>query len=294
MHPEDRRNPWLARRGLNIAHQGGSLEAPANTTYAFDRALAAGADMLEIDVHATVDGHLVVLHDATVDATTDGHGPVDAMTLDQLRQLDAAHWFVPGSGAVRGAPRAGYPWRGVAAGLRPPPPDFTPEDFTVPTLERVLSQFPDTPVSIDIKRTAPDTAAYEQRLAELLRAFDRTDDVLVASFQDKALAAFHAHAPDVRTGMGPDAARAFWTSAQDGPGTGDPRYLALQVPVTFEGVAVVSESFVTKAHANGLAVHVWTINDPETMRWLLDVGVDGIVTDRPTLLAQVLRRPPRD
>lgn len=95
-------NPWPARRILNIAHQGGEVEAPSNTLFAFKTAVEKGADVLELDVHATADRELVVIHDATVDRTTDGHGRIDAMTLEHVKALDAAHWFVPGSGTCHG------------------------------------------------------------------------------------------------------------------------------------------------------------------------------------------------
>jgi len=93
-------NPWTERRVLNIAHQGGEVEAPSNTMYAFKTALAKGSDVLELDVHATADGELVVLHDATVNRTTNGSGRVDTMTLAQIKLLDAAHWFVPDVGTT--------------------------------------------------------------------------------------------------------------------------------------------------------------------------------------------------
>lgn len=287
-------NPWLARRPLNIAHQGGQLEAPGNTVYAFARALTVGAHMLELDVHATLDGEVVVVHDATVDRTTQGRGWLSQLTLQQLRRLDAAYWFVDGVGASQDAAGGAYSWRGVATGQRPPPVGFTASDFTIPTLERVLARFPDTPMSIDIKRTAPETAGYEQRVAELLNRFDRADDVLVASFFDRAIEAFRHHAPRLGTGMGPVALQQLWLRLQDGPCTVDAGVHAVQVPLTYHGTSVVSEAFVAAAHDSGLAVHVWTVDDRPTMHWLLDIGVDGIVTDRPSVLAEVLRGRPTE
>ena len=285
-------NPWLERRVLNIAHQGGEIEAPSNTLYALKTAKAKGSEVLEIDVHATADRELVVLHDDTVDRTTNGKGRVDAMTLEEIQKLDAAHWFVEGCGTCHGKPAADYGLRGYATGerkLNGRMKQYSPSDFTIPTLREVLQTFPDDFINIEIKSTAPQTAPYEKELAELLAEFGRTDDTLVVSFLDQAIEAFKAYAPDVHTATATGETAAFWASAQGPlPGAPNPRYQALQVPIQLNGVTVVTPEFVAKAHANGLAVHVWTINDRAEMESLLDMGVDGIMTDRPTLLEAVL------
>jgi glycerophosphoryl diester phosphodiesterase len=291
--PAAHANPWLERHPLNIAHQGGEIEAPSNTLFALKTARDKGADVLEIDVHATADGEIVVLHDATVDRTTDGSGRVDAMTLEQIKALDAAHWFVPGCGTCHGRPDADYAYRGYATGERRLPGRlrrrFSPNDFRIPTLREVLQTFPDALINIEIKATAPETAPYEEALAALLDEFGRTDDTIVVSFLDHATERFKLHAPLVSTAVGTAQAALFWASAQGPlPGAPNPRHHALQVPIELNGITVVTPDFVRRAHANGLAVHVWTINDRATMEWLLDIGVDGVMTDRPTLLEQVL------
>ena len=287
-------NPWLERRVLNIAHQGGEIEAPSNTLFALKRARARGSEVLEIDVHATADRELVVLHDATVDRTTDGTGRVDQMTLEQIRRLDAAHWFVPGCGTCHGRPEADYALRGLATGERKIPSrlrrrGYTRGDFGIPTLREVLRAFPHELINIEIKASAPQTTPYEGELAALLGEFGRTDDTIVVSFTDNATELFKLQAPLVSTAVGTAQAAAFWASAQGPlPGAPNPRHQALQVPVELGGVTVVTPGFVERAHATGLAVHVWTINDRATMEWLVDIGVDGVMTDRPTLLEQVL------
>lgn len=285
-------NPWLDRRVLHVAHQGGEIEAPSDTLYAFDTALAKGADVLEMDVHATADGEVVVLHDATVDRTTDGSGRVDELALAEIQALDAAYWFVPGCGTCHGRPDEDYVLRGLATGDRPIPDElagFEPGDFTIPTLRAVLERYPDVPLNIEIKNTAPDTAPYEATIAGLLEEYDRVDDVIVVSFLDHAIEAFKLHAPQVHTATATGEAALFTVSATAAlPGAPNPRYVALQVPITYQGVEVVTPDFVADAHANGLAVHVWTIDDRPTMEWLVDIGVDGIMTDRPTLLEEVL------
>ena len=285
-------NPWLERRVLNIAHQGGEIEAPSNTLFAFKTALEKGADVLELDVHATADGELLVLHDATVDRTTNGSGRVDQMTLAQIKALDAAHWFVPGCGTCHGRPAEAYAYRGFATGERPIPEElsrFAPNDFRIPTLREVLETFPDELINIEIKATLPETTPYEGKLAALLAEFGRTDDTIVVSFLDHAVELFKLQAPSVHTATGTVQTALFWASAQGpAPGLPNPRYQALQVPIEFQGLTVVTPEFVQRAHANGLAVHVWTINDRAEMEWLIEIGVDGVMTDRPTLLEQVL------
>lgn len=289
-------NPWLERRVLHIAHQGGETEAPSNTLFALDTALEKGADVLEIDVHATADRELVVIHDTTVDRTTDGSGRIDRTDLATLKQLDAAHWFVPGCGACHERPEDDYVYRGYATGDRTIPDelgDVEPNGFRVPTLREVLERFPDTMINIEIKRTVPDTTPYEDLLAGLLAEFDRDDDTIVVSFYDQAMELFKAQ--EVRAGVDVSDAPATGqagafvaTTLEAAPGAPNPRFEALQVPITYEGIPVVTRDFVEDAHANGLAVHVWTIGDPDTMRWLIDIGVDGIMTDVPTVLEQVL------
>jgi glycerophosphoryl diester phosphodiesterase len=295
-------NPWLERRVLNIAHQGGEIEAPSNTLFAFKTAKDKGADVLELDVHATADGQLVVIHDTTVGRTTnadpDGrieaheNRRVDQMTLAEVKRLDAAHWYAEGCGTCRGKPADDYVYRGYATGERELPEElseFEPNDFRIPTLREVLDAFPRDFVNIEIKRTAPDTAPYEHRLAALLEEYGRTSDTIVASFYDTAMELFKLHAPGVSTATATGETAAFWASAQGpAPGAPNPRYQALQVPTTFNGVPVVTPAFVQRAHANGLAVHVWTIDDRPTMESLIDLGVDGIMTNRPTLLEEVL------
>ena len=286
-------NPWLERRVLHIAHQGGEIEHPSNTLFAFKRALRKGADVLELDVHATADRELVVLHDATVGRTTNGSGRVDQMTLEEIKALDAAYWFVPGCGTCHGRPDEEYVYRGLATGDRPIPLElrwYSPNDFRIPALREVLETFPDELINIEIKNTLPDTEPYERELAALLAEFGRTDDTIVVSFLDHAEELFKLWAPEVHTATATVQTAAFWATTQGPlPGAPNPRYQALQVPIVFEGITVVSPDFVDDAHANGLAVHVWTIDDRATMEWLVDIGVDGIMTNRPMVLERVLR-----
>ena len=281
-------NPWLERAPLNIAHQGGEEEVPSDTLYGFKTALPKGVDVLELDVHLTSDGHVVALHDTTVDRTTNGTGTVEQMTLAQIKELDAAYWFVPDVGTSHSRAPEEYLFRGVASGERPPPEGFEPNDFTIPTLDEVLTAFPDTLINIELKQSNS-TGRFEMAVADLLRKHGRVDDVIVVSFLDHSLEVFKALAPDVHTATATVQAGLFWGSSQGPlPGAPNPRHVALQVPMDLVA-DVTTEDFVKNANANGLAVHVWTINDRETMEQLLDWGVQGIMTDRPTLLEEILQ-----
>ncbi|MBA3653806.1 MAG: glycerophosphodiester phosphodiesterase [Actinobacteria bacterium] len=274
-------NPWIDRRVLNYAHQGGAREAPSSTLFALRQAIAAGAHALELDVHATADGHLVVCHDATVDRTTSAAGAIATMTLADVQALDNAYWWVSGHVVAPGRPDADYVHRGKAPDDR---------DFGIATLREVLDAVPGVFLNLDIKQTAPAVEPYEAALAELLQEYGRTDDVIVASFNDLATDAFKHHAPAVSTSAGTVAVAEFFAAVRDGEPTpsGVLRHHALQVPATFQDVTLVDERFVTRAHEAGLAVHVWTIDDPAEMRRLVELGVDGVMTDRPSVLTEVL------
>jgi glycerophosphoryl diester phosphodiesterase len=272
-------NPWLDRRVLVYAHQGGAREGPSSTLFAMRQALAAGAHALELDVHATADGHLVVCHDATVDRTTDGEGAIAEMTLAELVALDNAYWFVPNEVVAPGRPDADYLHRGKA------PVDL---DFGIAPLEAVLQMFPGVYLNLDIKQTAPVVAPYEQALADLLRRYGRTDDVIVASFWDVATDEFRRVCPEIPTSAGTLATAAFWEAVQNDTAAPDLPHVALQVPPTFQEHTIVDERFVARAHDAGLAVHVWTIDDPDEARRLVALGVDAVITDVPRLISSVL------
>lgn len=288
--PSAPKGTWMERRPLHIAHQGGENEVPSATMYALKTAIRKGADMLEVDVHVTADGELVVLHDTTVDRTTSGTGAVQDLPLAEIQKLDAAHWFVPGRNAVHDAAAGDYVLRGIRTGGKAPPPGCTPDDFRVPTLREVLTEFPDVLMNIEIKNGPPQGTGYEEKLAAMLAEFGRGDDVIVASFIDSWTETFRAYNMDVSTSTGTGQTAVFKATTMElGPGSPTLLHDALQVPIEFEGVEVVNADFVADAHANGLAVHVWTIDDAATMHQLLDWGVDGIMTAEPTVLEQVLQ-----
>jgi glycerophosphoryl diester phosphodiesterase len=298
-------NPWLTeRRMLNLAHGGGQHEAPDNTLYAFKTALDRGADALEMDLHITLDGHVVVIHDSTVDRTTNGTGCVVAHTLAELRQLDFAYEWVPGEGPTPGLDPSSYPFRGVATGDVAPPPGFAASDFSVATLEEVFQAQPDALMVMELKPTevyqSHDCPAFVQSLppedrpdlaaevARLIDAYGMADQVLVASFIDELLHRFMALAPGVDTSFPIGESIDVYVAYVQGLPLPNPRgHEAFQVPRTYSGIDI-DEGVVAYARANGVAVHYWTINDPAEMQELLGWCADGLITDEPSVLAEVL------
>jgi glycerophosphoryl diester phosphodiesterase len=249
-----------------FAHRGGARIAPENTIEAFAAGLAAGADRLEMDVHATRDGHVVVLHDATVDRTTDGSGLVREMTLAELHRLDAGARFAGDGGD--------FSFRG--RGVR------------VPTLAAVLEAFPGVPLNIEIKQDEP---AIERAVLGVLDRFAARGQVLLAAEEGRIMARIRAAAPGVLTSFSAGDVLEFVTAWHGG--TLDayrPPGVALQIPPSFGDVQLVTAESVAIAHGMELEVHVWTIDDPVEMERLLDLGVDGIMTDRPSVLKEVLVR----
>ncbi len=272
---------WLERRIIAYAHQGGAWESPSSTLHAIRHALDAGATGIELDVHATADGELVVCHDGTVDRTTDRSGTIASFTLAELQQMDFSYWWIPGADVTPGRPPEEYPFRGLAPG---------DPSFGIATLREVLEEFPGVVLNLDIKQTAPVVAPYEAALARLLAEYKRDDDVIVASFLDPATDAFRSHAPDVPISAGTIATAEAWRAAQAGEPMPKTPAVAYQVPERQGDLVVVDDRFVAAAHDAGKAVHVWTIDDTESMERLLDLGVDGIISDLPTTLSGVLAR----
>jgi glycerophosphoryl diester phosphodiesterase len=256
---------------INLAHRGASALAPENTIEAFRLAVEAGAGGLELDVHMTRDGHIVVIHDATVDRTTNGFGAVSEMTLDELRRLDAGHNFSPDGGPTR-------PYRG--RGVR------------VPTLGEVLREFPGVAVNIDIKAGTP---GIEETVFRVLREADALGRVLVVSIPHATVKRFRkVSGGHVSTGASKREIGVFFISSRLSlERLVRPAYDTVQVPLRHRGIRVVTPRFVRAAHARGVRVDAWTINQADEMRRLLDLGVDVIMTDRPGMLAEVLEnRPP--
>lgn len=279
--------PWLQRRPLVIAHAGGDLEAPHETMYAYKRAVAVGADMLEMDLRLSADGQLMVIHDDTVDRTTGATGPVRNLTAAQLQALDNAYWFVPDCWSCHDRPASAYALRGVRTGTVAPPAGYAADDFAIPTFEQILQTFPDRILDVEIK-DGPDGMAVAEKLAARLKGSPQAARVVVVSFDDAILAHFRELAPDIATSPGLDATTQWFLGTRPAlPGNA-----SLQVPPVYSGIPVVSKQFVDDAHAVGLAVHVWFNGSdddvPEVWGQLLDDGVDGFITGKPAQLQTFL------
>jgi glycerophosphoryl diester phosphodiesterase len=201
---------------IAMAHRGSRLLWPENTMIAFQGAVDLGIRYLETDLHASADGVLVCLHDDTLERTTDAAGRVVHRTAAELARVDAG---------FRHDPLGGFPFRGKGIG--------------VPTLEEVVTAFPDTHLTLDLKQSN-----IEHLLVEAIDRHNLTDRVIVGSFRDRRI---------------------------------------------FRGrTTVVDARFVRAAHERNKQVHVWTINEPDEMRYLLDLGVDALISDRPDVALQVM------
>ena len=250
-----------------IGHRGASGELPENTLASFERALARGAAILESDVHATRDGALVLIHDDVLERTTDGHGRVADRDLAELRALDAGYLFAP-------AEAGRFPFRGQ--GLR------------IPTLDEAFEAFPGARWNLELKERLP---ALVEGTVERVRRAGAEERVLLAASDDGLMADLRAHL--AKTGARPavgasagDVLR-FVRAALAGKAP-PPGPMALQVPPDFAGRPLVTRSFVEHAHRHDLVVHVWTVNEPDEMHRLLDLGVDGIMSDFPGRVAAVV------
>lgn len=244
-----------------VAHRGGSLLAPENTVIAFRLATEIWwADMLEMDARLTRDGRVVVIHDASVDRTTDGMGLVADLTLSEVRELDAGYRFRDESGA--------HPFRGKGA--------------VVPTLEEVLVTFPDVWINVECKEPA-----VAEPLAKLVSHHGAEHRVLIAGERESSRRGAEGY-------PGPWGASLvqgllFWIlHALPGGSPYTPRADILQVPEFWKGLRVVTPRFVREAHRLNVPVQVWTVDRLEDMRRLLEWGVDGIQTDRPDVLSRLL------
>jgi glycerophosphoryl diester phosphodiesterase len=235
--------------------------------HAFEGAAALGADVIETDVRSTSDGVLVALHDATVERTTDGAGSVEAMTLAELKRLDAGYRWSPDGGRT-------FPLRG--------------RGLTVPTLEEVFESLPAMRFNIEPKSGA---ALSSKLLCGLIRGRGMEGRVVVASFRASLLEEFRSVCPEVATSAGPSEAVDFIFRYKIGLAESySPAMQALQVPERALGLRVLTKGLMEAAHERNLAVHAWTVNDAEAMRGLVEMGVDGIMTDYPDRLLKILGR----
>ena len=254
------------RKTLVIAHRGGRGIAPENTLEAFQMAKELGVDVLELDIRATKDGELVVIHDDKVDRTTDGRGLVADFTFEEIRKLDAGYNWTNDNGKT-------FPFRG--------------KNIKIPTLREVFEKFPDIQINIEPKHAEP---APTEPLCRIVREFNRTDSIIVGSFSNDILDHFRQNCSGVATSASPSEVSNFLGMYKIGLSRNYRTQMqALQIPPRLGRIQVVDKKFVEAAHRQNLAVHIWTINEIEEMKYFLELGVDGIMTDYPDRLIDLLK-----
>ena len=252
---------------LVFAHRGGGGLYPENTLEAFEYSAKTGADILELDIHGTADGALMILHDGSVNRTTDGIGKVSEMTLEAVKKLDAGYRFSTDNGQT-------YPFRG--------------KRIAVPTLEEIFDALPNQTFNIEPKQATP---SIIKPLCDLIRARKMTEKVIVGSFRQGVINEFRAECPEIATSASPSEVTEFLTLSKTGLSESySPPMQALQIPENLGALSVVTKEFVENAHRKNLKVHVWTINETADMQRLIELGVDGIMTDYPDRLSTLLGR----
>ncbi|MCB9597814.1 MAG: glycerophosphodiester phosphodiesterase [Sandaracinaceae bacterium] len=256
-------SPYL-RSPIAFAHRGGAAVWPENTFPSFRGAIELGFRYIETDLHVTRDGVIVCFHDDTLDRTTDGVGRVRELSLGELRTLDAGYRFSPDGRT--------FPFRG--------------QGVTMPTLEEAFALHPELKLNVEMKQREPRMEALLWDEIDRLGVHDR---ILVAASHDPLVHRFRKlRSRQLPTSPGIRGVIRFWgaTRARLSHLTRPP-FAALQVPPTYGGMTVVDRAFVDAAHHLGVHVHCWTIDDREEMHRLLDLGVDGLMTDQPAVLRDV-------
>jgi glycerophosphoryl diester phosphodiesterase len=248
-----------------IAHRGGSKLRPENTMVAFANAVALGVDALECDVHLSRDGEVVVIHDPTLDRTTNASGPVGDRTASELARVDAGHHFRRQPGA---------PFDGEAGG--------------VPRLADLLDAFPTSLWSIEVKGDRPETA---ERALDVVRAAGAEARVILGGFSHVVLDVVRRRAPELLTGASSREVQSALRWSYLGLGPRRPRFQAFQVPFRLRGRQIFGRRFVRAALGAALPVHAWIVDEETDMRQLLGWGVSGLITDRPDIALVVKGTP---
>lgn len=255
----------------SIAHRGGAGDEPENTLRAMQRAVEANASILEMDLRLSHDAHVVVIHDTTVDRTTDGSGEVSGLSLAALQRLQISDAKTVGAEQDS---------------------DLGPST-RIPTLDEVLARFPHVRFNMELKQESPKLIS---QVCSTIHTHQAQDRVLMGSFSHDALSAFRKQCPAVATSVSLREALLFYYLHRAGlVSLFRSPAVALQIPETFRGRALVVPVLLEAAHRQNRRVHVWTVNDQRTMKTLIGLGVDGLLTDYPDRLARVLAdaAPPR-
>lgn len=256
---------------LIIAHQGGEHLAPSGTLEAFENAVQLGVDVLEFDIHMTKDGHLVSIHDPTVDRTTNGTGTINEMTLEEIQALDAGDYFMDLEGEY----------------------SFRDQGVYIPTVEEIFESIPDIHYNIEIKDTNDPDLYHEivDKLWKLLKRYDLEEQTLIASF-DHDIIDIVSNVTDgeaIVSGGRQEITRFVIFHKIFLNGLYSNKVDAVQIPTKESGINLKDHNMIRGANKRGMGVHYWTINNQETMKELIDLGADGIITDRPDLMIELLK-----
>jgi len=252
-------NLFLSDWFLNIAHRGGKRVAPEETIPAYQDAVAVGVDVLEMDLHATSDGVIVLMHDSDVERTTDGEGAIKEMTFAELRELDAGYDFTTDGGET-------YPYRG--------------QGVVVPSLEEVLDAYGDLYFIMELKQASP---SIVDAVLELLERKGVTERVILASATDGTIEEVREKKPEVFTSLALGEMITLITMEPEDLENYSPPARFLHPPSES-----VEPEFMELARRFDFKVHAWTVNDRETMERLINLGVEGIMTDDPAGLEEVI------
>ena len=261
----------FARQGgvVVLAHRGWRGCYPENTMLAFHKAAELPIDGLEIDIHSTADGVLVVFHDATLERTTNGNGRIQDYTFAELQEFDAGYRFTPDRGQT-------FPFRG--------------QGITIPLLAEVFESFPNLWINIDMKQETP---SLVRSFSDLIRQHNVAHRLCVGSFSNQTVADFRRACPEVaRTTSHAEVVRLFVLSKLRLDRFYWGRGHVLQIPEVDEdsGLRLATPRFVQAAHRNNIALHVWTVNEPADMRRFIHMGVDGLISDHPDRALRLLGR----
>ncbi len=245
-----------------IAHRGGSKLRPENTLPAFEHAISLGVDGLECDVHLSADGVPVVVHDPTLDRTTDASGPVAARTAAELRAIDAGFRFAEAEGS---------PWRGRGVGI--------------PDLASVLDLAADVPMILELKGDDP---SIVPPVLDVVRKSRGAGRVMFGGFSHKVLEAVRTLAPETQTSASRQEIEQAIKRAYFGLGPGRPGCAIFQVPLRFHGRDILTERLTRRLRRAGFAVHSWVIDETDDMRRLIHWGVTGLISDRPDIAVETV------
>jgi glycerophosphoryl diester phosphodiesterase len=258
-------NPFRIGRPLVIPHSGGDALFPENTLYAYEHSVALGGDVIDADVRLTADGVPIAFHDSTLERTTNGKGDVGAKSYAELATLDAGWGFTLDGN---------HPFRGMG--------------MTIPTIDTLLHAFPDTLFTLDLKDLQ--TSAV-QPLCDLLRSTGRTSDVYIGVDTSEQVELFRRSCPEVAT-SGTDAERKAARAARESNDTTFVSHQEVSQPefIGSDGQVRVTAETLAFAHRNGTAVLTWVVDDPDQIKTLIAMGVDGIYTRRPDVMVDVLQQ----